>query len=72
MKALSVAYYPPISTRSRCQVVGCLIITAGIMPIDDRAEYLSTLDHPSIESDIRPSASFIAGQVRWSMEGRKP
>ena len=35
--------------------------------VDDRAEYLGTLDHASIESDVRYFAEFIDGQVRWSM-----
>jgi hypothetical protein len=41
-----------------------------VIRVDDRAEYLSALDHASIESDVRPFAEFIAGQVLWSM-GRK-
>jgi hypothetical protein len=42
-----------------------------VIRVDDRAEYLSALDHASIESDVRPFANFIAGQVRWSMANKK-
>jgi hypothetical protein len=42
-----------------------------VIRVDDRAEYLSALDHASIESDVRPFANFIAAQVRWSMENLK-
>jgi hypothetical protein len=38
-----------------------------VIRVDDRTEYLSALDHASIESDVRPFANFIARQVQWSM-----
>jgi len=42
-----------------------------VIRVDDRTEYLRALDHASIESDVRPFANFIAGQVKWSLTNMK-
>lgn len=43
----------------------------GPVTSHDEAPYLSALDHASIESDVRPFANFIAGQVKWSLANMK-
>jgi fido (protein-threonine AMPylation protein) len=66
--------YPDGNGRMARFLMNVLLASGGypwtVIRVDDRAEYLSALDHASIESDVRPFAEFIAGQVLWSM-GRK-
>ena len=67
--------YPDGNGRMARFLMNVLLASGGypwtVIRVDDRAEYLSALDHASIESDVRPFAEFIAGQVRWSMERNK-
>jgi hypothetical protein len=39
-----------------------------VIRVDDRDEYLSTLETASVESDIKPFTDFLAERVRWSMD----
>jgi Fic family protein len=64
--------FPDGNGRMARFLMNVLLASGGypwtIIRVDDRTEYLSALDHASIESDVRPFATFIAGQVRWSLE----
>ena len=37
-----------------------------VVRVENRAAYLSALEHASINSDIEPFARFIADEVQWS------
>ncbi len=67
--------YPDGNGRMARFLMNVLLASGGypwtVIRVDDRTEYLSALDHASIESDVRPFANFIAGQVQWSMGKEK-
>ena len=67
--------YPDGNGRMARFLMNVLLASGGypwtVIRVDDRAEYLSALDHASIDSDVRPFANFIAGQVLWTMRHKK-
>jgi fido (protein-threonine AMPylation protein) len=64
--------YPDGNGRMARFLMNVLLASGGypwtIIRVDDRTEFLSALDHASIESDVRPFASFIAGQVQGALK----
>lgn len=41
-----------------------------VIRVEDRADYLDSLEAASVEHDIHPFARFIAERVRWSLDNR--
>jgi len=64
--------YPDGNGRMARFLMNVLLASGGypwtVVRVEDRAEYLSALDHASIDLDARPFAAFIAERVTWSVK----
>jgi len=64
--------FPDGNGRIARFLMNVMLASAGypwtVIRVDDRDEYLSTLETASVESDIKPFTDFLAERVRWSMD----
>jgi hypothetical protein len=60
-----------IFAASRCpcpKPQRCIAGDNSVIRVEDREAYMKALESASIETDIRPFATFIAERVKWSIE----
>jgi Fic family protein len=64
--------FPDGNGRTARLLMNAMLASGGhpwtVVRVEDRDEYLRTLDEASIQGDIGPFADFIAERVRWSLE----
>jgi len=64
--------YPDGNGRLARFLMNAMLASGGypwtVIRVEDRTAYLTALDRASIDTDIGPSAGFLAERVRWSME----
>lgn len=64
--------FPDGNGRTARLLMNAMLASGGhpwtVIRIEDREEYLRTLDAASIQGDIGPFADFVAERVRWSRE----
>ena len=64
--------FPDGNGRTARLLMNAMLASGGypwtVIRVDDRDEYLQTLDEASIHGNIGPFADFIAARVRWSMD----
>ena len=64
--------YPDGNGRMARFLMNAMLASGGypwtVIRVEDRAAYLGALDRASIDTDIRPFATFIAERVNWSLE----
>lgn len=66
--------FPDGNGRIARFLMNSLLATAGypwtIIHVEDRAEYLATLERASVEDDLAPFARFVAAQMQWTEKTR--
>lgn len=64
--------YPDGNGRMARFLMNAMLAAGGypwtVIRVEDRDEYLASLDGASVDNDIRPFARFIAERVQWSLE----
>ena len=64
--------YPDGNGRMARFMMNAMLASGGypwtVIRVEDRNDYLSTLESASIDMDIRPFARFVADRVQWSLE----
>ena len=64
--------YPDGNGRMARFVMNAMLASGGypwtVIRVEDRNDYLATLEAASIEQDILPFARFVAERVQWSLE----
>lgn len=64
--------YPDGNGRMARFMMNALLASGGypwtVIRVEDRAGYLTALDHASIDMDINPFSVFVAERVKWSLE----
>jgi Fic family protein len=64
--------YPDGNGRMARFLMNAMLASGGypwtVIRVEDRDDYLASLDSASVDGDIRPFARFIGERVQWSLE----